>query len=62
MAPEYLEKLRSDQRRIERMIERNRDVLETSRQKSAKYARTLTSAGAAAQSARDDLRKAGYLR
>ena len=62
MPPRDRARLKSDQQKIERTLERNRDALQASRQKSAKYARTLTGSGAAAQSARSDLRKAGYLK
>jgi hypothetical protein len=62
MPPEDRARLKSDQQKIERTLERNRDALHTSRQKSAKFARTLTSSGADVQSARSDLRKAGYLK
>jgi hypothetical protein len=62
MPPEARKRLQKDQQKIERTLERNQAALHTSRQKSAKYARTLTSSGAEVRSARSDLRRAGYLR
>ncbi len=62
MPPEDRARLENDQQKIERTLERNRDALQTSRQKTGKYTRTLTSSGAEARSARSDLRKAGYLK
>lgn len=62
MPPEDRPRLQSDQRKIERTLERNRATLDSARSKSGKYSRTLTSSGAEVRSARSDLRKAGYLK
>jgi hypothetical protein len=62
MPPKDRARLKSDQQKIERTLERNQAALQTSRQKSGKYSRTLTSSGAEVQSARSDLRKQGYLK
>ena len=62
MPPEDRARLQRDQKKIERTLERNQDVLQTSRQKSGKYARTLANSGAEVRSARSDLRKHGYLK
>jgi len=62
MPPKDRAKFQSHQQKIERTLERNQAALQASRQKSAKYARTLTSSGAEVRSARSDLRKAGYLK
>ncbi len=62
MSPEVRQKLRNDQRKIERTLEQNQAALRTSRRKAQSYSRTLTSSGAEVRSARSDLRKAGYLK
>ncbi len=62
MPPKDRERLQNDQKKIERTLERNRAALDTVRTKSGKYSKTLVSSGAAVQSARSDLRKAGYLK
>ncbi len=62
MPPKDRAKLKSDQQKIERTLERNQAALRTSRQQSGKYSRTLRSSGAEVRSARSDLRKAGYLK
>jgi hypothetical protein len=61
MAPERA-RLKSDQQKIQRTLERNQVALQTVRQKGERYSRALTSSGAEAQAARRDLRKAGYLK
>jgi hypothetical protein len=61
MAPE-LARLRRDQQSIERTLERNQAILNTVRQKSGRYSRTLITSGAEIESARSDLRKVGYLK
>jgi hypothetical protein len=62
MPPKVRQKLQNDQAKIERTLERNRAALKTSRQKWQSYSRTLATSGARVQSARSDLRKAGYLK
>ncbi len=62
MPPEDRQRLKDDQQKIERTLERNRAALDSVRVKSGKYSRTLTSSGAEVRSARRDLRKAGYLK
>lgn len=62
MPPEDRKKLESDQKKIGRTLDQNRVALDNARQKSGKYSRTLTSSGAEVQTARSQLRRAGYLR
>jgi multidrug resistance efflux pump len=62
MPPEVRQKLRNDQRKIERTLERNEAALRSARRKSQDYSRTLRSSGAEVQSARSDLRRAGFLK
>lgn len=62
MPPEDRARLKSDQQKIGRTLERNQLALQTSRQKSDKYAKTLTSSGAEVRSARNGLRRYGYLK
>ncbi len=62
MPPEDRQRLQDDKKKIERTLESNRAALDRVRHKSGKYGRTLISAGAAIQSARSDLRRAGYLK
>ncbi len=62
MAPNDIARLKSDQRKIERTLERNRNTLQTVRQKSGQFNRALASSGAEVRDAKRDLRKAGYLK
>jgi hypothetical protein len=62
MPPEDRARVKSDQQKIKRTLDLNQAALQTSRQKSERYGRALTSSGAEVQSARSDLRKAGYLK
>jgi multidrug resistance efflux pump len=62
MPPEDRQKLRNDQRKIERTLERNEAALRTARRKSQSYSQTLRNSGAQVQSARSDLRRAGFLK
>ncbi len=61
MRPEDRERVQNAQLKIERTLERNRAAIEVASRKSEKYRRTLTSARAEIQSARNALRKLGYL-
>jgi len=62
MAPNDIARLKSDQRKIERTLERNRDTLQAVRQKSGQFNRALASSGVEVRDAKRDLRKAGYLK
>jgi hypothetical protein len=62
MPPKDRERLKSDQQRIGRTLEQNRVALDLARAKTGKYSRTLTSSGAQARTARNDLQRAGYLK
>jgi hypothetical protein len=62
MPPKDRERIQNDQRKIERTLERNRSTLEVAGWKSGKYSRTLASSGAEIQSARNALRRRGYLK
>ncbi len=62
ISPEDRKRLQDNQLEIERTLARNRVALETSRRESAKYRRTLATAGAEVQSALSDLRRLGYLK
>lgn len=61
MAPDRI-RIKSDQRKIARTLERNQAALQTVREKSGQYTGTLAASGAEVRSAQSDLRKAGYLK
>ncbi len=54
-------RIKSNQKNIERTLERNQVVLELSREKSRKFARTLIEVGADLRIVRSELRQSGLL-
>lgn len=62
MTPEELERIQAGQRKIERILERNRSAIEMADWKCAKYRRTLATSGVEIKSALSTLRRRGYLK
>jgi hypothetical protein len=62
MTPQERERFESNLREIDRTLERNQVASEIARSRVEKYRRTLIHSRAVAESARSELRKAGYLR